>query len=210
MLIHPTTPIIFPILALVVLATEKILRTKGQPIFNPAALSIFITYWISVLFQSVGLVSESILISWWGVDMYQEFLSGIPFVNFLVPAALLFGVIYYSSLYKKSMLTGMFFMTVMGLVFFTNLSNTHSSDQTIAFLFASLFNAFAFMTFVMIPEPKSSASFVKQQAVVGVAGGLLFYFLTFMNTNIPNSFIMTVLGMNLLTYGLKRTKLLQN
>lgn len=210
LLIHPTEPLFLLITALSILATEKIVRGKNMTMFNPAALALIITYWISVILQKMGLLRDSLLISWWGVDFNQQFLTDIPLLNFLVPAALLLGAIYFSSNYKKTMLTGMFFMTVMACVYFQNISYTHSSVETIEYLMASLFNAFAFLTFVMIPEPKTSPSFMKQQVFVGTIGGFLFYFLTFVFTSVPNGFLMTILTMNLLTYSLKRSKMLQS
>lgn len=209
LLIHPTEPLMFYLIALSALALEKVIRGKRMAIFNPAALAIFITYCISQTMQWLGIVKDTLLISWWGVDFGQEFLSAVPLVNFLVPAAFLLGFIYFSNSYKKLPLSGMFFVVVAICLFFNVLLTASPITDVLQFLVAALFNAFAFLALVMIPEPKTSPSFIKQQLLVGAVGGLLFYLSTFVLKSIPDNYIITLLLMNLMTYGLKRARFLQ-
>lgn len=210
LLIHPTTTFIYPISALFVLTLSKMAKRNGQPIFNPTVLALITTYYVSLLFHKVGLVQDTLLISWWGADMSQAFLDTLPAAQIIVSTFFLVGFIYCALQYRKHILMGMFFMMVMGCVYFANMYVTHTPVATLEFLLASLFNSFAFMTCVMISEPKTSPSFMKQQALVGIVGGLLFYLTTFTFTATPNGFLLTILGMNLLTYGLKQGKLFQN
>lgn len=208
-LLHPGQSIIYAIIAILIVALSKTIKGKSQSLFNPAALGLIGAYYASLILHKLGLVQDTMLISWWGADLSQSFLESVPFGQVVLSALLLITFIYFALEYRKQILIGMFFMTVVGCVYLANITLTHTPFATFDFLLASLFNSFAFMMCVMIPEPKTSPSFMKQQALVGVLGGFLFYLLIFIFPGVPNGFLVTILGMNVLTYGLKQGKLFQ-
>lgn len=95
-------------------------------------------------------------------------------------------------------------------MFFTNLKYHASSSETIDFILASFFNSFAFLTLVMLPEPKTSPVFTKQQVVVAVLTGMYFYYAALRGVPIigtENAMVETVIFTNLLTLFFKSNTL---
>lgn len=208
LLIHPTNPFYFLIIALCIAAGERILKYKYRfmAIFNPAALSIFITFIVIYILNLIGITDASFIVSWWGADMQQGFLSHIVFLQILVASGLVIAFIRAIVLYRKYVLVGTFFMTVMFISYYVNLSLDYSSVKTIQFMSASLFNSFAFMMLIMIPEPKTSPPFIKQQALIGIFGGIMYYY--FEGFSLP--FLTTILTMNLGTFAFKKLDILKS
>lgn len=208
LLIHPTNPFYFLVIALGIAAVERIMKYKYRfmAIFNPAALAIFITFVIIYALNLLGFTQSSLIVSWWGADMQQGFLSNIAFLQIFVVSGLVIAFVRAITLYRKYVLTGTFFMTVMFIAYYVNLSQDYSSVRTIQFMSASLFNSFAFMMLVMIPEPKTSPPFIKQQALIGIFGGIMYYY--FEGFSMP--FISTILAMNAGTFALKKLNILKS
>jgi hypothetical protein len=172
LLIHPTNNIwYFPLAAIMIQVGKFIFRRNKQPIFNPAALAIVLTYTISVIVHMINPTIDTLLVSWWGADMFQNITKDIPFVNVIVPVVLLSFFFYYANSFKKANYIFSFFATyAVGIIFYSILTSSLNAGLTIISL--AIFNSTAFAALVMIPEPKTSPSFPKQQIIAGIIVGL--------------------------------------
>lgn len=202
MLIHPTNSLLMFPLAIALAMVSKFIRYKNQPIFNPAAIGLTLTFYVTVFLTQIGAIKEPLLTSWWAADMVQGFLGSTPFIQSLVGVAILGGFMWFTNSFRKTFYSVCFTMTVFLLLFFTNLQTEASSTNTIDFMVKSFFNSFAFLTLVMLPEPKTSPVFPKQQIVVAVLTGVYFFYaalkgVPFIGTE--NAMVETILVSNLLT-----------
>ncbi|OGK51779.1 hypothetical protein A3B02_02525 [Candidatus Roizmanbacteria bacterium RIFCSPLOWO2_01_FULL_42_14] len=201
LIIHPTQSLILFVVALTLAVSSKLIRFRGQPILNPAATGIALTFYLSALAR------KSVFMSWWGADMVQNFTKGNVLVYYSLAVIFLGGFIYFAWKFNKSSYIASFVMTHLLFIFYTTLQTTGSSAETIAFIIASFFNSFAFLALVMIPEPKTSPSSPKQQVIVGIFGGIVLYMLLLDSVPFISSdlaFIHTVLATNVVTFVLKR------
>ncbi len=105
LLIHPTNNLWIFYIAVIAIALSKFLfKRNRQPIFNPAAFAIVITYLITKLISLVNPSAQSLLVSWWGADMFQNSTQNIPILNVIIPVTFLFTFIYTTTLFKKNSL----------------------------------------------------------------------------------------------------------
>lgn len=212
LLVHPTNLIVLFPLTLLIAYASKFIRFRSQPVFNPTAIGIIGAFYISLLLTRLGFLPEPLLTSWWAADMTQSFLQSQPLIQYLAGAMILGGFAWFTSSFRKVSYSISFAMTVFFLVFMTNLSLESSSADTIDFILASFFNSFAFLTLVMLPEPKTSPAFVKQQVVVAILAGIYFYYAAIRGIPVigtENAFVETILVSNLLTLFFKSTALLR-
>lgn len=172
LLIHPTNSIWYFMLAPIMIQVGKfLLRRSKQPIINPAALAIVLTYIVSVVVNVINPNIDTLLVSWWGADMMQNITRDIPVANVMVPVIFLGLFFYFANSFKKANYIFSFFGTyAIGMIFYSVLTSTLNAGLNIVSL--ALFNATAFAALVMIPEPKTSPSFPKQQLIAGIIVGL--------------------------------------
>lgn len=172
LLIHPTNNIWYFPFAVLMIAIGKILfRRAKQPIFNPAALAIVLMYLITVIMNFINPEVDILLVSWWGADMFQNITRDIAIVNVAVPVLFLIIFFRYANSFKKANYIFSFFITFLASTFIYMLLTT-SMDRAINFISLAIFNSTAFAALVMIPEPKTSPSFPKQQVIAGILSGL--------------------------------------
>ncbi len=211
LLVHPSNPfIMFPLVFLGVFLSKYFLKRLNLPIFNPAASGLFFALYASKILFSLHIISDSLLISWWGADMTQRFLEGTPIINVLVASGLLLGCLYFTRAFRKTYYALTFFLTYIFCFFVYNLAISHQPADTIRLVSVSLFNSTAFLALIMIPEPKTSPITPAQHIVIGLLSGLaLFIYATFMLKIIAEPFITTILTANLLTAFVKQRRLLQ-
>lgn len=204
LLIHPTNSLwIFPFAIISIALGKLIFRKNKQPIFNPAALAIVLTYLVSQIINLINPASDTLLISWWGADMFQNITSTIPILNILIPLFFFFIFLYCASLFKKIPYILSFFLSFLVSTFIYTFL-TVSLETAINFVSISIFNATAFCALVMIPEPKTSPNFPKQQMIVGILAGIaLFISNTFFLAFPIDPLINAILVANLLTLLLK-------
>ncbi len=174
LLIHPTNSVWYFVFAVIAIAIGKFVVKKNKmPVLNPAAFALFLTYLLSWVVQLTVAGADTLLISWWGADMFQNITSRIPVLNILVPLFFLFGFAYFANAFKKIPYAISFFVSYIILLFvFTQTQSTVSQATDLAY--TMLFNATAFCALVMLPEPKTSPVFMKQQIIVGIVAGITF------------------------------------
>ena len=96
LLVHPTTPWWILSLTMVTTITAKyFIRYKQLPVFNPAALGLFLTYYVSVLLQKLGLLKETLFVSWWGAELNRTSYAKMPFL-YIFPVLFMFLFLYYA------------------------------------------------------------------------------------------------------------------
>ncbi len=211
LLIHPIHSSLWLIFAGLVLIAQKYLLRPAIRIFNPTAFALLITYLASTITHALGW-TDTLLISWWGTDMIQSEIFTTGLLRIIIPSLLLIGCVYFVMSFHKVLLASTFFMTFTAGVLMHDLSTTFSSTASLTFITASFFNAIAFMTCIMICEPKTSPAFTKHQALIGVLGGGLLYLLTRTPAStfaIADPLITTILLVNLITYPLKKYGILK-
>lgn len=204
LLIHPTNNVWFFPLAVIMIAVGKylFLRMK-QPIFNPAALAISLTYIVSAVINIINPEVDTLLVSWWGADMFQNITRDIAIINVAVPVLFLIMFFYYANSFKKANYILSFFITFLTSSFIYTYLNT-SLDQAMNFVSLALFNSTAFCAIVMIPEPKTSPSFPKQQIIAGILSGFaLLVFNTILAMFPIDPLINTVIFANVVTLIMK-------
>ncbi len=200
LLIHPTNNVWYFPLAVIMIAIGKLLlRRMNQPIFNPAALAISLTYILSKIINVINPNVDTLLVSWWGADMFQNITKDIAIINVVIPVVFLFLFFYFANSFKKANYIFAFFITYLASTFIYMYLTT-SVDSAINFVSLALFNSTAFCALVMIPEPKTSPSFPKQQIIAGIISGLgLLVFNTILSAYPIDPLINTVLLANIIT-----------
>ena len=204
-LIHPSNPWFFLPLTVGMIGLGKYLvRYKTLPLFNPAALGLFLTYYLTLFLEKLGLIHNSLLISWWGADMQQSFLKDWPLINIAFSLILLFTFLYFVNKYNKSVYVATAFVTYsIAILLYQNMT-IGGFVAPLRFLSATIFTSFSFLLLVMMTEPKTSPNLQKHQSIIGLIGGLVLFIFTFYlpehtSFSFAEPFISTVLVMNLLT-----------
>lgn len=200
LLIHPTNIVWYFPLAVFMIAVGKLFfRRAKQPIFNPAALAIVLTYVVSLALHTINPEIDTLLVSWWGADMFQNITRTIPVLNVIIPVLFLGLFFYYANSFKKIPYALTFFGTFLVLTFVNAFMNL-SLDRAFNIVSIMLFNASAFCALVMIPEPKTSPTFQKQQTIIGVIAGIaLFIFNNYLAGFPIDPLINTIIVANLAT-----------
>ncbi len=209
LLIHPTNPPLMFILAFVGIFIGKyFFKYQNMPIFNPTAFGLFFALYLSKVLLALKLAPDSLLISWWGADMQQQFLSHLPILNIVVASILLLGCLYFTQSFKKFNYAATFFLTYIFCFFVYNIVVTQQPAETIQVVTMAFFNSVAFLALVMIPEPKTSPALPTQHIVIGLlSGGVLFAYSTILLRFVAEPFITTILTANLITLYVKQKRL---
>ncbi len=200
LLIHPTNIVWYFPLSVIMIAVGKLLfRRMKQPIFNPAAFAITLTYILSKIVNLINPNVDTLLVSWWGADMFQNITKDIAIVNVVIPVVFLLLFLYFANSFKKANYIFAFLISYLASTFIY-LYLTASVDSAINFVSLALFNSTAFCALVMIPEPKTSPNFPKQQIIAGIISGLgLLVFNTILSAYPIDPLINTVLLANIIT-----------
>lgn len=185
LLIHPTTDWwMFPIVVGLTLAGKKIARYKNQPIFNPAALGLFLGWLFSAVLVLFGFARETLFISWWGADLMYDVLNQVPFLP-LLSFALAAGLAYYAYKFRK-LVHGIFFLATYLICYSAFVLAGTGTPPSLNYFVATATGSLMFLVFVMVTEPKTSPVVPAQQVWLGIAGGLLlFLFYNFFPENVP-------------------------
>lgn len=207
LLIHPTNSFwMFPFAVLAIAIGKFLFKRNRQPIFNPAALAILLTYLVAKIITIGNPNADTLLVSWWGADMFQNITQEIPIVNVVVPVLFLGTFLFTTTLFKKTTYALSFLITFL-ISSFVYMFFTSSLESATNFVSLALFNATAFAALVMIPEPKTSPVFPNQQLIVGIIGGLLLLFFNTVLTAFPiDPLINTILVTNLVVLIIKMQK----
>lgn len=185
---------------------KVILRDKGKPLFNPAVLGLFLTFYLNQLLVNLEIADSRLLISWWGTAYwFKEF--GELFIS---PFTLIYSLIfaYFAWKYKKLHLSLAFLISFFIFTFIDYSLNFSLADLSIMTDFSrlnlydainlSLIGSWLFLAFVMLIEPKTSPIFGKQQIFYGIFAALIFTVLNSEITNIQP--LWTILILNALLF----------
>lgn len=185
LLIHPTTIWwMFPVVVTAMLIGKKIARYKNQPIFNPAALGLFLGWVVSAVLVLSGFTRETLFISWWGADLMYNVLNLVPVLP-LLSFVLTAGLVYYAYKFRK-LVHGLFFLGTYLICYSAFVVARTGAPPSVDYFVATATGSLLFLVFVMVTEPKTSPVVPVQQVWLGIAGGLLlFLFYNFFPENIP-------------------------
>ncbi len=210
LLIHPTQSFVWLALSIIIAGLLKYIIHPPIRLINPAVGALILTYLLSVLSERM-FNTEKLFVSWWGTDLTQSSTS-YPLVNILIAGLLLLGCLYFVLSFRKTLLAGTFFMTTMMWVTYLELSQSFTATQSLLFIQESFFSSFAFLTCIMVCEPKTSPQLPKHQFLIGALGGTLAILLTrtsLTSLSLADPFTTTLLIMNLATYPLKKYGILK-
>lgn len=211
LLVHPTNPWWFFVLVFIgVFAGKYFFSLRNQPIFNPTAFGLFFTLYLTKILFALKLAPDSLLISWWGADIRQQFLEKSGALHIVVAVCLLLTFMYFARAFKKLNYALIFFLTYIFCYFGYNLLISHDFLATLRLVSAALFDSTAFLALVMIAEPKTSPVMPRQHFVIGIISGIaLFLYVVPLINVVAEPFISTVLTANLFTAVIKQKRLLQ-
>lgn len=210
LLIHPTQSSMWLVLAVICAGLLKYIIHPPIRLINPAVGGVTASYILSKL-SAIIFENDALFVSWWGTDLHQSF-TPYPLVNILMAGLLLLSCLYFVLSFRKTLLAGTFFMTSMMWVMYLELSQTFTSSQSLLFIQESFFSSFAFLTCVMVCEPKTSPQLPKHQFLIGVLGGTVAILLTrtfLTSLTLADPFTTTLIVMNLATYPLKKYGILK-
>ena len=200
LLVHPTTPwFMYVVVMVLALLGKFLIRYKGAPVFNPAALGIALGYVVSVGFVKLGILKETLFESWWGADLQFTFYKFAP-VLWVISVLLLASLIYFAKRYNKLNHAVSYYVAYIIITFlYLQVKGVPVTWST--YLLNIFTSSFIFLAFVMVSEPKTSPILKNQQVWLGILGAI-FLFIT--NNFIPDYFpllnveIPTVLALLLL------------
>ncbi len=178
LLIHPTAPWwIFPLTVAVAMFFKSMIRYKGQPIFNPAAFGVYMTYLISLVLVGIGILRYPAIESWWGADFLFTFAEKMP-VLWTVSIFFIFFFIFSAHRFRKLEHASIYYLTYIGAymiyaVFFQNISL-----EPIPFIISFFTSSYVFLAFIMVAEPKTSPVLPNHQIWLGIVGGILLFLCT--------------------------------
>jgi Na+-translocating ferredoxin:NAD+ oxidoreductase RnfD subunit len=191
--------------AFVAIIGRYFIRYKGRPVFNPAALGMYLTYLITLVLTKIGLLKSTLFISWWAADFGKDLELGDFRISIY---ALIFLPIFFYFVYKfrRHWLGITFFVS---LIVFQSLSflifdNKEAAD--LIYLLSGGLGTWLFMSFLMVIEPKTSPAFKNYQIILGIVGSLT---LTALNRfpEIQGKEILTILFLNILSLLFTKIKL---
>lgn len=212
LLIHPSEHIYFLYMAIFFAWLGKRINVSNQPVFNPAALGIFLTFVVTLFLKQAHLIPETLLISWWGADMQQKFAESNRLLQIGIPFILLGGFMYFTDKFKKGLFAATFFITFILLSGGYYYVSSGNIVEAVRQANISLFNSTAFLILVMLSEPKTSPVFPRQQSILGILGGILLFIFIFVDPiskYVFEPFIVVILLTNIATFFLKQQKLLK-
>ena len=210
LLIHPTTAWwIFPIAIVMTVAAKYIFRYRQLPIFNPAAMGLFLTYCLSVLLHKMGFIHETLFVSWWGAELNRTSYAQSPAL-YILPAIFVVLLLYFSHKYKKLLHGAVFLITYLLTATIFSLVTGKSINTIFQLITFTLLSSYAFLSFVMVTEPKTSPIIPKQQIILGIIGGMLLFifanYLPHIKTMLEIPEIIALLILNIFTLIFKRRR----
>ena len=197
LLIHPTEELwVFPFIVLVSIGLKLIVRWKGKPLFNPAAFGILISYYLLELLRDT-----SLQITWWGSDFGLRNINiGEVSISIFPP---IFSVLflYFAYKFRKHLYGLTFFLSFLISLLVYSFISIEGITLSIFFqLFLISFPTWAFLTFVMIVEPKTSPVLKNHQIFLGLLGGVLYLLFIKYSKGLNSPELHIILFMNLLTF----------
>ena len=201
LLLHPTNPWWFFVITVLSIAVGKyFVKFNNMPIFNPAALGIVLATIITRVLFLLKLAPDYVLVSWWGTDMTQQFLTKTP-LFYIVAALLLLRFMYFSHKFRKLYYMATFWIVYVAFIIVYSVLTNNQSVLTINSFAMMVFVTTGFFSFVMLTEPKTSPIFSNQQIIVGIlAAVFLFANNTFFASLPIDPFLNTVLAANLMVF----------
>lgn len=204
LLVHPSTPLwLFPVTLLITFGLKSFIRFKGQPVFNPAAPGLFVTWLLTLGLQSAGVLDKTLFVSWWGADVLFTFTEESMILGIL-PFLLFFGLLFVANRFRK-LIHASFYLGTFVMVYLA-----YSGSFSLELLSGLLFSSLAFLAFVMVTEPKTAPVQQTQQIVLGIVGGiLLFLFYNYFPEHVPvlsfsTGDLIALLLLNLFTFAWKQ------
>ncbi|HLL60538.1 MAG TPA: hypothetical protein VK338_02380 [Candidatus Nitrosocosmicus sp.] len=212
LLIHPTNTLwYFPLTVGITVLLKAVVRFKGSPIFNPAGFGLFVTFYLTDLLHKLGLTKESLFVSWWGSDIVRTMYETSMILR-IIPIILLLTFIYFAWRFRKLLHASFFAFTfiVFMLVYSAIQGSANEFNQVTQLIFALTLNAFAFLTLVMVSEPKTSPILRNHQITLGILGGVLLFVVTIYPLPIGDidPYILGLIMLNLLTFLFKKYRVL--
>ncbi len=173
LLVHPTAPWwVFPLTVAVALFFKSLLRYKGQPIFNPAAFGVYMSYLLSLALVGMGFLRFPAIESWWGADFLFTFAEKMPLLWMLSIFFIMF-FIFSASRFRKLEHAAIYYLTYVGGYMIYAVFIRNVALEPIPFLISFFTSSYVFLAFIMVAEPKTSPVLPKHQVWLGVVGGLL-------------------------------------
>lgn len=216
LLIHPTAPWwVFGLAVGASLVFKSLFRYKGQPIFNPAAMGVYMTYLISLSLVNLGLLRYPAIESWWGGDLLFTFAEKYP-IFWIIPMVLFAGLVYYADRFRKLVHGVIYFVTYLILYVLYTVVLKGTELLVPQFIMATFTSSYIFLTFVMVTEPKTSPILKNQQIWLGIVGGSILFLCTNIipeNTQGLGMFSVTsfaLLLLNLVTFFVKNKRMFQS
>ncbi len=175
LVLHPTlllSIILVPLTLIITIISNKFIRSQGQPIFNPAALGIFLSFLLFYFFNLFGILSESLFVSWWGTNV----IKGIPpFTTLQIFTGLLWiAILLYLGWKNKKIVYGSAFIVVFVLIQAVLKFLGEPGFDLMGYLIGYLGGNLFFLGLVMLIEPKTSPTSTRQQLVFGIAAAILY------------------------------------
>jgi hypothetical protein len=178
LLIHPTAPWwLFALTVGIALISKSLIRFKGQPIFNPAAFGIYMTYLISLVLVKIGALRYPAIESWWGADFLFTFAERMP-VFWVVSLFFIIFFIISANRFRKLEHATIYYLTYTGAYLLYAVFLKNIPLEPIPFIISFFTSSYVFLAFVMVVEPKTSPILPKQQFWLGIVGGLLLFVCT--------------------------------
>lgn len=169
--------ILIPLCFFITIVLNKLTRYKGQPVFNPAAFGIFISFIFFYLLTLIGVFNENIFVSWWGANV----IKGVqPFEIWQVLLGLIcialfiyFGIKNNKGIYGLSFI--MLFLLIQGYTFVLNkwvwkIDTAPINEIFLGFIIGNLF----YFGLIMLIEPKTSPTNRKQQFLFGAIAAVIY------------------------------------
>lgn len=210
LVVHPTlNPIWLPAFsAFVAIVGRFFIRYKNRPVFNPAALGMFLTFLITWVLQKIGLLKSTLFISWWAADFGKRLEIGNFSISIYWIIFLPF-FLYYVHKFRKVFYGAVFFFTLIICQSLYFLIFKDMSFSNLLLILSGGIGTWLFLSFLMVIEPKTAPVFKRDQIILGVFGGILLTLL-YRIESLPAHEIITILVLNVSTLILGKVKITKN
>lgn len=218
LIIDPSNLLLIQIMNLLVFFLLKaFVRFKGKPVFNPVAIGVVMTSFVTYFLNSFDILEDYLFLSWWGADLSKEIVN-INLVTTITSVLVAYLLMKYAKKFNKIKYALAFlFGLLIAEVFYLNLDNMLTTS-----IVASLFiDLYIFMVFIMVIEPKTSPIDKKynlvaniqlsKQIILGIIFGILTVYLKHVLDSIEPrvipelNLLLAILLTNILTILLQKT-----
>lgn len=171
------------IILLLIIKELNLLRIKGQPIFNPAVLSIILYFLIFDREMSTTFVS------WWGANLNKNFLEN-DLIQFFISTIFLLLLVHFAISFKRIYYALAFLVTyfslqaIIAIIFKETYLVIQNHFSFFQFIINSLTNYYheilsllGFFIFVMLIEPKTTPSKKQTQLLFGFIAAIIYVIL---------------------------------